>query len=159
MWRETGGGTGTKLEKNFITTVTNTNINMPFPYTYSRKQLPLPVLDVRTNPSSKLTWDELVQLKREMLQAYQIMISRILSPVKPMDMRELRDKLLHEYYFSNSVIDLLFDFILGNDTKFVMFKEENGCSVSHKIYLKKEEKSTFAVSPSGPYSVFMPNLK
>jgi hypothetical protein len=92
-----------------------------------------------------------------MLQAYEVMKSKILSPVKPIDLRDLRQILAFDYYFSSQVIQQLINFISANETTDVRFEETNGVRVSSRIY-KKHGKG-LSVAPSGPFSVCRPDLK
>ena len=129
---------------------------MSSPYVFSRKQYTLPVEDIRVKPSAKLSWDELLTTRRQILQCYEIMRTKILSRLKPTNLRDLRDLLVYNYYFSNAVVDDLFYFISANETKHVEFEEENGCLISDQIYLKPRVKLS---CPCGPYSVFIPNVR
>lgn len=123
---------------------------------YNRKNLPTPVMDVRVSPSPKLSWEQLLSTKREMLQAYEIM-KKVLSPVKAIDLRELEQILAFDYYFPSDVIDQLFDFISANETLDVRFDEVAGVRMSSKIYRK--QRNGLAVAPSGPFSIYRPDLK
>ncbi len=122
----------------------------------NKKNYSVPLVDIRTNPSPKLDWDQLLNTRKQMLQAYQIMKTHILSRLTPTNLRDLRDKLVYNYYISNAVVDDLINFIQHNDTKSVEFAEKNGCLVSDELYLKPIIKLS---CPIGPYSVFLPNLR
>jgi hypothetical protein len=54
--------------------------------------------DPRLN-STKLTWINLQETKKGMLQCYQVTVSRVLSRITPTELESLRHILVFDYYF------------------------------------------------------------
>jgi hypothetical protein len=111
-------------------------------------------MDVRINPSPKLEWEVLLSNNKPMLQAYQIMVTKILSRLTPTNLRDLRTELIYNYFFSNQTVDDLFYFLSTNPCKHIEFEEINGCFNSESIYLAPRIKLSL---PVGAHSIFIPH--
>jgi hypothetical protein len=117
--------------------------------TYSRTDLPLPFEDPRINPSPKLTWEQLQETRRSMLQAYQITVSKILSRVEGIEIASLKNELIYEYCIPSNIVDDLVSFITTNDTKKIEFDEVDRCK-KDLLYLKPRIRVS-VVGSSSPY--------
>jgi hypothetical protein len=85
--------------------------------TLGTNHLPTPYEDIRINPSKKLTWEQLLETKKQMLQAYQVTISKILSSITGTDFSTLRRILFYDWGFDSSVVEDLLYFITTTETK------------------------------------------
>lgn len=123
--------------------------------TLNKNGYPLPLFDVRVKENNKISWEDLSQTKKQMLQAYQITISKILSRLTPTDFSAIRHHLIYDYFFESSVVDDLFYFVTTHETKQIEFEEIDNCR-KDEIYLRPRIKLN---CPIGEYSIWVPDRR
>jgi hypothetical protein len=101
-----------------------------------------------------LDWEFFKECNNEMLIAHDILIQKILSPIKPTNYDDIRFILRMDYFIDIETIDKLIAFL--PNSRYVEFekadKDELGTSLHPIVYLHPRH-----TAPSGPYSVWIPH--
>lgn len=91
---------------------------------YSRTNLQVPHDEIRLNKQSiaKVSWSEFCQVNHEVLQIYNLVVTKILSRITGITLDLLISVLAGEYYIPYLTINKFIDFISAHDFKDIEFE-------------------------------------
>jgi hypothetical protein len=100
-----------------------------------------------------LDWEYFKQCNNDMLIAHDILIQKILSPIKPTNYDDIRFILRMDHFIDNETIEKLIAFL--PNSRYVEYekadKDELGTSLHPIVYLRPRR-----TAPSGAYSIWIP---
>lgn len=121
----------------------------------SRRGMHIPHEDIRLD-NNKISWSEFCSVNEQSLMIYQLVVSKLLSPITPLHLETLRSILVAEYAIPSPTVDKFFNFIGVRELKDMEFAYADDEKTIRLPILYKRPRIN-ATADGAAYSVYVPS--